>query len=506
MLVYTRWDYVDRDHNAAHHMWHCYPDGRDPRSYHANYALPLTTVEGVGPGLVNWRPWAEFNCRSIPGSNKYIATAGPHHGQAFGSLVLIDIGVVDDNKMSQLKRITPDVRFPESETGTRDWSDMAYGTAWPLSESFYLCNYKDGAYVLDEMGNRELLCKTTNGLRVLDPIPLRARPKPPIIPTATYQGERSTPQAPKANISVMNVYITDDFGKLPEGTKVKQLRVVQVIPKSTPPANNPRIGFGDQSLARIPLGVVPVEKDGSVYFEAPVGKAIYFQLLDETGMAVQSMRSVTYVHPGEQMRCVGCHESKWGTPLAGSRPMAMQRAPSKLEPEVENHVMFGFHRNVRPIFESKCLPCHREKSHEQRAVSRDPSEASKLASDTSQLTPHSSPLKGHGPTNMDYGNLDPYIFYLGHGYRRPLHGGTRIKPGKFGAMFSRMGKALLSEGHQKALADGKFSQEDVRQIIMWLDMNSNEFTAYKEIDRQRRGEIVWPVFDVDPDNITGVER
>ena len=41
--------------------------------------------------------------------------------------------------------------------------------------------------------------------------------------------------------------------------------------------------------APTPLGVVPVEKDGSVHFKAPVGKAIYFQLLDPNGMAVQSI-------------------------------------------------------------------------------------------------------------------------------------------------------------------------------------------------------------------------
>ena len=35
--VYTRWDYVDRDDCVAHHLWTCYPDGRDPRSPHGNY-------------------------------------------------------------------------------------------------------------------------------------------------------------------------------------------------------------------------------------------------------------------------------------------------------------------------------------------------------------------------------------------------------------------------------------------------------------------------------------
>ncbi len=477
MLVYTRWDYVDRDHSAAHHMWHCFPDGRNPRSYHANYSFPLSTVHEVGPGSIRDRPWAEFNCRAVPDSGKYTATAGPHHGQAFGSLVLIDISVPDDNKMSQIKRITPDARFPESECGTRNWNDMAYGTAWPLSESFYLCNYKDGVYLLDEMGNRELICQVTNGLRPLDATPLRARPKPTVIPTETYQGERHKPGAPKATISVMNVYISDAFGRLPKGTKVKQMRIVQVIPKSTPPANSPRIGYGDQSLARIPLGVVPVEKDGSVYFKAPVEKAIYFQLLDDKGMAVQSMRSVTYVHPGEQMSCVGCHESKWDTPWANARPIAMQRKPSELEPEVEDHVMFSFHRNVKPIFENKCLKCHTEKEKEKR-----------------------------GPRKMGYRDLEPYMFYFGHGYRRPLHGGSRSKPGQFGAMFSKMGKALLNDNHQKSLKEGKFTEEDFRSIVMWLDMNSNELTAYKDPQLQMQGKVVWPEFDVDPDNFTGVEK
>ena len=475
MLVYTRWDYVDRDHSAAHHMWHCFPDGRDPRSFHGNYALPLTTVEGNRfPQGIRMRPWAEFNCRAVPGSGKFIATAGPHHGQAFGSLILIDVSIPDDNKMSQVKRITPDYRFPESETGCRSWQDMAFGTAWPLSEDFYLCNYKDSVCVLDAFGNRELVCKSTNKLRLLDPIPLRPRKKPAVLACKTYQGERLTKNAPVAKISVMNVNITDDFGRLPKGVEIKQLRVVQVLPKATPKRNNPRIGRGDQSLARISLGVVPVERDGSVYFRAPVGKAIYFQLLDENGMAVQSMRSVTYVHPGEHLSCLGCHEGKDQAPQPSAAPIAMGRAPSELEPEVANHIMFGFHRNVRPILEAKCVACHKTKEKA-------------------------------GPTDMSYAKLDKYIFYLGHGYMNRLHGGTRTKPGKFGAMFSLMGKALLNENHQKSLKEGKFTREDFRSIVMWLDMNSNEFSAYKDIARQRKGELVWPMYDVDPENYTGTE-
>jgi len=46
MIVYTRWDYLDRDFHIAHHIWTRYPDGRDPRSPHGNYPFPHTTLEG----------------------------------------------------------------------------------------------------------------------------------------------------------------------------------------------------------------------------------------------------------------------------------------------------------------------------------------------------------------------------------------------------------------------------------------------------------------------------
>ena len=44
------------------------------------------------------------------------------------------------------------------------------------------------------------------------------------------------------------------------------------------------------------LGTVPVEQDGSAYFSVPADRFVYFQLLDENGMMVQSMRSGTCLH------------------------------------------------------------------------------------------------------------------------------------------------------------------------------------------------------------------
>ena len=167
MLVYTRWDYIDRDTNIAHHIWTCYPDGRDPRTPHGNYPLQRET-----------RPWMEMDIRSIPNSRKFVAVTGAHHGHAFGSLVLIDPAVDDDLSMSQLTRLTPDALFPEAEGGKGDvkkWSQ--YGTPWPLSEDDYLCVYdaaaaNRGIYLIDRFGNRHLLYRDPE-ISCVNPIPLR---------------------------------------------------------------------------------------------------------------------------------------------------------------------------------------------------------------------------------------------------------------------------------------------------------------------------------------------
>ncbi|MHC4199447.1 MAG: HzsA-related protein, partial [Planctomycetota bacterium] len=303
MIVYSRWDYVDRDSDIAHHIWHTFPDGRDPRSFHGNY-----------PDKRELRPWMELSVRSIPDSRRYIATAAPHHGQAYGSLVSINVRRDDDRAMSQLKRITPEVLFPESERGKQ-----AYGNPWPLNEDYYLCVYDPrgsnyGLYLVDSFGNKILLYRDPS-IACLDPIPVKPRVRPPVIPSRTRQAKEDRLDGAVLStgiVSVMNVYEAEF--PFPEGTRIKELRIVNIFPKATPNVDRPNIGYAKQSLARGVLGTVPVEEDGSVHFRVPAGIDIYFQALDGNGMVVQTMRSGTYVHPGETLSCVGCHEVKSATP------------------------------------------------------------------------------------------------------------------------------------------------------------------------------------------------
>ncbi len=173
---------------------------------------------------------------------------------------MIDPGIIDDTAMSQLTRITPDTPFPEAEGGTQNISKFSrYGTPWPLSEEDYLCVYdaeakNRGIYWIDRFGNRQLLYRDP-AISCLSPIPLRPRPRPPVLPDLTVQTAVAAvqhPAPPSATISVVSVY-DSDF-EWPAQARVTALRIVQVLPKTTPPPNVPRIGIAEQTNARAVLG------------------------------------------------------------------------------------------------------------------------------------------------------------------------------------------------------------------------------------------------------------
>jgi len=480
MIVYTRWDYTDRENCLGSNFWICYPDGRDPRAPHGNYPQPWHTFSdntNRGDQRVG-RPYTEMNIRAIPNSHRYICTAGPHHGESFGSLVMLDLRQQDDGFMSQVKRITPYPRFPESEMPAR--RQYPYGTPWPLNESFYLCNWWENVYLLDRFGNRVLVCdsslvfggKTNYDMRLIDPIPLRPRKAPPVIPTGTNQGVDARGDAPTATVSVMNVYDSDL--PFPRGTKIKHLRVVQLCLKTNAPMGRPNAGYQVENMPRIPLGVVPVEDDGSVYFEAPVRRQLMFQVLDEDYLAVQSMRSVAFVHPGERLSCIGCHEDKGKTTERKVLPSAMKRPPSPLKGEIGPVEPITYYRTVKPIFDKTCQPCHRKRRK--------------------------------GLQDMSYRALRPHVFYFAGGMRgttgKPVHGGSRTMPGRFGARACRMGRAVMDENHRR-----RVSPEDRRRVTLWLDCNSMRLGALHSEAKQIEGrEVVWPVLDVDPRNPQGLER
>ncbi|MBI3463649.1 MAG: hypothetical protein HY000_11415 [Planctomycetes bacterium] len=480
-IIWTRWDYVDRHGCTAHMPWITSLDGADPRPVHGNYA-PRPT-----------RPDMELHVRAIPGSPRFVATAAPHHGQAFGSLVIIDPRMPDDDGMAPVKRLTPEVDFPESQRGAQ-----VYGTAWPLGDDYYLCVYDGnrqqapgsqgekyvrgdyGIYLIDSFGNKELIYRDAE-IACLHPIPLRPRQKPSAAPVvASIDALRSNPatrdiapltsRSEEATVAVINVY--DSQYPWPPNTAIKALRVLQLLPMTVPSGKPPhetgsRFPEARDSVvpARAVLGTVPVEADGSAHFQVPAYKEIFFQALDERGRAVQSMRSATHTRAGERLVCHGCHAGSSQTPHVPSQtPLALRRPPSRLQPDVDGSDPFSYPRLVQPVLDRHCVSCHAQRGGEALNLGIEPIQQKWYAS---------------------YNSLIQYGFTTyNHAYR--------TTPGQFGARASKLTE-ILDRGHYGV----NLSEEEMHRITLWLDCLSMFYGVYEKDggEAQLRGEIVRPTLE-----------
>ena len=469
-IIYTRWDYVDRFGCTAHHPWITTLSGADSRAVHGNFA-----PRGARPDM-------ELDIRAIPASAKYVATAAPHHSQCFGSLVMVNPDVPDDDGMGPLRRLTPEVGFPESQGGTE-----TYGMAWPLGEDYYLCVYDAntalgkggvyGIYLVDTFGNKELIYRDPQ-IACMSPIPLRPTPVPPVDapvrvlaknkapPSAAYPGKQG-----EATVALVNVY--DSLKPWPEGTRIKALRVLQVLPMSVPSGGPPhetgvRIALAGDSVVptRYVLGTVPVEEDGSAHFVVPANREVFFQAIDESGLAIQSMRSATYLHEGERLVCAGCHEPRHQTPRRVlAPPAAMRREPSRLKADVDGSNPFSYARLVQPVLDRNCVECHTKNAGKAPNLAREPIQNKWFASYNSLV---------HKYAFTSYGD------------------NLRTTPGKFGARGSKL-YAMLAKGHH----DLKLADEDLHRIALWLDCCSMFYGVYEKEggEAQLRGDVVMPTLE-----------
>jgi hypothetical protein len=456
-IIYTRWDYVDRDDMIAHHPWIVYPDGRDARAPHGNYP-----TRGRGA-----RPDVETDIKAIPGSHRYIATATGHHGPGHnGSLIVLDFNVPDDNAMSQVRRVTPEESFPEVEY---EWSSGAlFRSAWPLDEEHYLCAFQrpgkeTGIYLVDAFGNRVLLYLQTR-LVVTDPIPLKARPRPPVLPSATVAGAKT------GTLGVINVYASDS--PWPANTTITALRVVQIFPKANGTwMNFPDISHVTESTARSVLGTVPVAADGSALFTVPADVPLYLQALDASGRAVGMMRSTLHVPPGTRNTCYGCHENQTRAPETGRMPLAFQQPPVTLRsgPPGSNPIFYP--RLVQPVLDKHCAACHAKES---KAPVFSPEPVVILAA---------SPVRGPATVwTKSYLALTKAFGAPGGGGK---HGPARSVHGRNGSFASRLYDFVTNGKHHGV----KLAGEDLERLLIWQDNNCNFLGNYHKTEEQARGEL-----------------
>ncbi|MHC4535488.1 MAG: HzsA-related protein [Planctomycetota bacterium] len=466
-IVYIRWDYVDRSAANFHGLWIANPDGSSPIALFGNYTMSINAC---------------YQPKAIPNSHKLVFLAGAHHADVGGSLVLLDSHrIALDPKTGQdsfdsIEVLTPEVCFPEAP----GWPASYFHSPWPLSENYFLVSFsfdplpgmgpkvkrdtQTGLYYFDRFGNMELLYRE-KGISSMYPIPLQAREVPPIVPN------RLDEELGNEGEFMLTDVRTSHF-PMPENRRIVELRVFQVLPKSrTHVANEPRIGHANAESARMLLGTVPVEADGSAYFRAPAKKPLYFQAVDEKGRAVQSMRSVTYLQPGERQGCVGCHEPRNQAMTAQkTRPLAMRRAPSRLKAGPEGTQPFSFPVLVQPIIDKHCVHCH----------------DGNPGPNKSQIALTSDPA---GHFTKSYENLKPFVrwYEWGQASIEPII----TRPGRVGADVSPLTEVLTDAVHSQCV---KLDNDELRQLYIWLDGNVPFYGTYDSNTQlaQKSGRLVPP--------------
>ncbi len=445
-ILYDRWEYVDRNFGDAQGLWVCYPDGTGHAIYYGNNT--------TSPGGV-------IDARSLEEGNKVIAVLGSCHDRPWGALGIIDRSIGVDGAEPVLRTWPADFRSRISTEG-QDFDStkhlkIKYEDPWPLDDEHFLCARQTGrgeemgVYYLDLHGNEILVHSEQPGC--YDPMLLRPRVPPQI---HALRRDFSDPQG-SGSFYLQNVYIGTHMKNVKQGA-IKYLRIVESPEKRSWAAKSwngqgaqaPAMNWHSFENKRI-LGTVPVEADGSAYFEVPANTFLFFQALDEYKVMVQSMRSGIYVQPGENYGCVGCHENRVADiPHTGARPVALKRPPSKLTGWFGPPRRFSFQDEVQPVFNKHCVSCH--------DYGRPAGEKLNLAGDRDSIF------------------CTSYVDLWTKGAIRCVGGGPAElqEAYSWGGSRSDLIRKVFT-GH----ADVKLEAEELERLVTWVDLNAPYYPFYE---------------------------
>lgn len=319
-ILYTRWEYVNRDAISFHHLWVMNPDGTGAAAYYGN----------MHPGGVF------IDARPVPASDKVVFVDSGYHGSTehAGRLMMLKTKNGPDDRSQSIAIPGDKLRDP-----------------YPLSESEFLAARGNEIVSVSDKGAVKTLYKSA--MMVHEPRLIVSRRREPVIPSRVDMAKAN------GTVFLSNVYVGRNMKNVKPGS-IKKLLVMEQLPK---PVNfhgggtTPLAHGGKWTLNRI-LGTVDVEPDGSASFEVPACRSIYLAALDENNLSVKQMRSFFTVMPGEHASCIGCHEDRTMSLPAGNTRLAAKRQPARITPIAGIPEIIDFPRDIQPILDRHCVSCH----------------------------------------------------------------------------------------------------------------------------------------------------
>lgn len=369
-VIYTRWDYNDRTQMWIQSVFQMFEDGTNQTEVYGNNSDFPTSL---------------LHTREVPGtSGLYISIASGHHVYQHGKLAWIDTST-GRNGNDPVDFVFQDGTKKESGYDTFGQNGKQYKYPYAFSKDLLLYSAVDNygsvnaeftIYAYDVTTDTEVeLVEPGRGVGASQIVPVYTRDlftRPSMV---NYASETGT-------FYVSNVY----EGPAMEGVEfgsAKYLRVIELEFRtsaigatvargsgSSDPFTPISTGNGAWDVKKV-LGIVPIEEDGSALFTVPANKTLYFQLLDEDGCVIQTMRSWTTLMPNETFSCVGCHEDKNIAPtVSATTTLAMNKGVTTIQPDLwmddypedydpyTDAVGFSFLEEVQPILDESCVVCH----------------------------------------------------------------------------------------------------------------------------------------------------
>ena len=449
-VMYLRWDYTDLSHFWSRVLFTMNPDGTDQRAHY---------------GSNSWWPNSLFYAKSVPGHPScFTAVASGHHGsKRSGQLVLFDVARGRTEGRGVLQAIPGYGKEFKSVV-----TDHYFGGSWPkflhpfpLNRDLHIAaarfsgRDRFSVCLVDSFDNI-LPLKRSASHHYLEPIPLRKRTRPPVIP------ERIDLKAKDATVVLSDVYFGPGLAGVPRGA-VKKLRVFKY-------EFSPR-GFGGHAHAgiqsgwdiKVILGTVNVEKDGSAMFAVPCNTPLALQPLDADGKALALMRSWMTAMPGEVLSCIGCHESQNDAPPS-KVALASRKGRQTIKPWYGPIRGFSFLREVQPVLDKYCAGCHDGKKKD-------------------RINLADARLGRFGDGNFMQNAMPRSYFELQMFVRRPGPEGNLhlLTPLNYHADTSELIQ-MLSKGHHNV----KLDAEAWDRLITWIDLNAQAQGSYGEMRMSSR--------------------
>ena len=465
LVTYTRWEYNDRGQIYPQPLFRMHQNGAQQTEFYGNNSYFPTTI---------------LHARGIPGTGKVLAVLSGHHSHQRGKLAIIDPSK-GRQETSGVMLVAP-VEKPKGVIKIDSYGQR--GDQWqypyPLDEKNCLVTFrpqgakKFGIYFMNIDGQRVLLADDPK-ISCNQPIPLAPRRLPPQ-PNYPIDWRKKT-----GTFTIQNIYHGPGLKGVKRGT-IKKVRVVALdfmatdIGRKHGPSTISDLAAWD---VKIVLGEAPVYEDGSAAFEVPARTPVYFQAIDANGHVAQTMRSWSTLMPGEVFGCIGCHEDKNETVAANKAvTMALKKGVKPLEPFYDiTGKGFSFPKMIQPIFDAKCVKCHKGGKTEPPDLSAAPvwdNAARKFWNRSYQEL--ISKDRPRGPANDTQQRLgviaekSKYLNWIGR-WSVPV----MIPPYSHGSSCSPL-VALLTKGHPSSLpassrqAQVKMTRQEMDKIACWIDL------------------------------------